>query len=71
MIKIDINTEQIWNAANWLRNQLGNLAGESIKDEFEKEFNCRVVFDFETSLACEVEFDSEKSLTMFLLKWSK
>lgn len=60
------------NAACWLREYLGIPGSETIFEQFEEYFNCRlVVGDITDPWYCPdyAVFASAEDATMFLLKW--
>lgn len=61
------------NAAAWLREHMNIPSHETIFDQFEEYFDCRIDVDNRKDSWMEpnkIVFQSSKDLTAFLLRWS-
>lgn len=61
------------NAAIWLREELGIPFNQTILDQFEEHFNCRVVAESRTDPWLEPEkivFETSADALAFLLRWA-
>lgn len=67
---ISANAPTVNRAASWLRDEYSIPFNASITDEFEKEFNCKVIVAPGMIMPTSVEFQTSENLMMFLLKWS-
>lgn len=60
------------NAATWLRKELKIPAYNSMRDEFEQYFNCKIVDTdiLDNSWAgTEIHFENDDDALLFLLRW--
>ena len=61
------------NAARWLREHLNVPENETIFEQFEENFNCRIDVSDRKDYWMQpnfVVFENSQGLTAFLLKWS-
>jgi hypothetical protein len=68
MIVISGDSSCVFKSASWLRRFTRKSPWENLDDEFECQFNCRVVR--RSGVAFDIEFDNDSEATMFQLKWS-
>lgn len=66
--ELDIFHPSVAHAAQFIRCKYGVWEpGHTVVPDFEKEFNCRVVYDHD--LPREIMFDNEQDLLMFVLRF--
>jgi len=67
------NLQSVKNAASWMRQQFCIPKNQEIYNEFEKEFDCKLVWTPKVGYTewrtCTVVFNSGESMLLFLLRW--
>lgn len=79
VVKVDVGNvlpgehEALNNAGIWLREQLQVPHNQTIFEEFEEHFNCRIDVDDRRDYFMQpnkVVFENSRDLTAFLIKWT-